>query len=856
VRTLSSVFSGSFRKEGVDRNIICQIYDGTSIQLYGTTAMQLVEGQVYAKLVPDISIDQSADPLKKSQSVNDISISLINSSDQYKKNSDGTARRPSDDLNNVIGRLKSNKWCRIYFSTGNPKSLADCYQHVSGSLVETPEIDENTVRFRISNLLNTKNIQIPKFTTGHSAIEKNFPNMPASSRNKPLPLVYGVADSYNSEYRIHKSSKGMFPTVFLGTDANGNPYYLVASHSLTLNTLRIKGKREGWPCALTPQTQPPSYGNPYPAGYTGGDDSTSILNTGSWFVLPWPASGTTSYFAGNGKSFYGYFEVATSGSRDMAGAGSSIRDRVHIDHYYVDNTGRGKYFARNYRCVDPNNLGDGSITTASTFVDNFVDKTKSVAGGPLQIGQGIWGIDNEPILRKLCSGDVPFNIQANVRNIDAAGSQVNGTASSTTYSTNTGSTIKQILWTLIYGSNSKIDIGSLSPQQSQKASNNSRYAICGAANNLWFPFPKPVRLVGNNFTTPLMLLGGITAVESNSPDGILWNQQLLTIGQLRLFVGANLPADDKTLIYAEGSGRGFDSWIDHARRSNTYSSGQVIEDPAFIIESILRRELGLAGSIVNESTRINPTYTADDSVADTEIDTESFDLAGFATSTPNNARIKMKVVLNEQKPAFEHINNILKQSTLWLSIDPISRVRCNNLNGVTQTYAGTDMVRRFITRQEILPGSLKISYTDSIVNKLSVETQYQHEYQAYSGSFDGNYQVFDKYSNPGSRSSYGECPMDKQSWNYLDRTSANYLAGRLVGDADSVLARTHEVIEFATPSFYNCDLQLGDWISLDSQSCDPWIKRPGGSSWLGARYCIISLSQQWTQTKIKAVKYF
>lgn len=46
--------------------------------------------------------------------------------------------------------------------------------------------------------------------------------------------------------------------------------------------------------------------------------------------------------------------------------------------------------------------------------------------------------------------------------------------------------------------------------------------------------------------------------------------------------------DSPSTIFVSGKGRAYTSWVDIGGRSNSYSTGQLIENPAFIVESILR----------------------------------------------------------------------------------------------------------------------------------------------------------------------------------------------------------------------------------------------------------------------------
>lgn len=80
---------------------------------------------------------------------------------------------------------------------------------------------------------------------------------------------------------------------------------------------------------------------------------------------------------------------------------------------------------------------------------------------------------------------------------------------------------------------------------------------------------------------------------------------------MRLRVKYKRSIQSSMRVFIEGEGRKYGSWIDGGGRSNSYDEGDLISNPAFIIEDILR-ELGFA--------------TAD-------IDEDSFDTVGEALST-------------------------------------------------------------------------------------------------------------------------------------------------------------------------------------------------------------------------------
>lgn len=53
------------------------------------------------------------------------------------------------------------------------------------------------------------------------------------------------------------------------------------------------------------------------------------------------------------------------------------------------------------------------------------------------------------------------------------------------------------------------------------------------------------------------------------------------------------PREDETEIFESGKGRKFGSWIDSPDHSNAFNSGDLIENPAYLIESLLTDELSL-----------------------------------------------------------------------------------------------------------------------------------------------------------------------------------------------------------------------------------------------------------------------
>jgi len=115
--------------------------------------------------------------------------------------------------------------------------------------------------------------------------------------------------------------------------------------------------------------------------------------------------------------------------------------------------------------------------------------------------------------------------------------------------------------------------------------------------------------------------------------------------QVRIF----MPEDEKpTEIFLDSKGMEYGSWIDAVDRTNSYDSGDLIENPAHVIESIGRDEMGL--------------LTA-------EIDTTAFDAAATAIDGDVFA-----FQLLDRKPARELLDELAYQARLFLWWDEQDRL--------------------------------------------------------------------------------------------------------------------------------------------------------------------------------------
>ncbi len=124
------------------------------------------------------------------------------------------------------------------------------------------------------------------------------------------------------------------------------------------------------------------------------------------------------------------------------------------------------------------------------------------------------------------------------------------------------------------------------------------------------------------------------------------------LGQYRIDdITKDVEIIDIEMMFVSGKGREYGSWIDADSRTNGYNQGDLIENPVYIIEDILRNELGLTSS---------------------EIDYPSFDVAGNTTNGTignvfNDSVVDIKFAFSQHKltTAKSLIRKICKLSGLY-----------------------------------------------------------------------------------------------------------------------------------------------------------------------------------------------
>jgi len=313
--------------------------------------------------------------------------------------------------------------------------------------------------------------------------------------------------------------------------------------------------------------------------------------------------------------------------------------------------------------------------------------------------------------------------------------------------------------------------------------------------------------------------------RATCPDGTGWQGPDRNTHSLARVNNANLKFEYKPLAvsdyYVAGSGSAASSWIQAAGRTNSLSTGDLLQDPAFIIEDILRTHVAVPVG---------------------NIDTASFDAAeNTSMSTRLNIHADNKNSVNS------FIKQISEQSTFAFCYTSSGQARLIPMNDTTPTTT------RIIPFSHIKDGKIKIKKRRAYCNNLNV----QHRYLPEEG---GAFKSISNYTNSTSQSSFGEEIQDAAFENITNNKQAttdsvDHIGAHLVGNSNAIWANEHLIIELELVGFTGNDLEVGDYIELDATTCDPQLK-PYGSSWSGKQFLIIEPTHKMLGTKIKAMEIY
>lgn len=301
----------------------------------------------------------------------------------------------------------------------------------------------------------------------------------------------------------------------------------------------------------------------------------------------------------------------------------------------------------------------------------------------------------------------------------------------------------------------------------------------------------------------------VLASSTSGADSVINNKHIAKIYEIRL-----------RIIYKEAAamigwgalqGREFGSWIDsagHLVDDQGYDAGDLIEDPAYIIESLLRDELSWATASIDEA---------------------SFDDAA-------NSSVIMRMNLTKKATAARIIRQICEQSTFAFHMSGAGKAKLIPLN---ESSPSTD---RTIPFSHVKANSLRMSQVGPFVNWLTYNSCWLPQLGKYR-NINTNYDV-------GSASSYG-VHEHTVYWPNIEGTSVTHIFQHLIS-ATGLWSEPKNVIEFEAIGFTNADIEIGDWIELDDETWDAQLQL-NGASWSGEQFLVTEVTQKQDGTRIKAI---
>lgn len=306
---------------------------------------------------------------------------------------------------------------------------------------------------------------------------------------------------------------------------------------------------------------------------------------------------------------------------------------------------------------------------------------------------------------------------------------------------------------------------------------------------------------------------GISAVKTTDPsaNGSTDDLNVCDVHELRVRLQYKLELHQ--IGYAECEGREYGAWI--TDRTSNYADGDMIEDPAGIIESLLRDELSMA--------------TAD------------IDLVSFINA--ENTSVKARINLHDgtKATASKIFKQLAEQSTFVFLWTAAGKARAIDLS------AAPGSVDRAIPYDRIVNGDIKITTSKFLVNKIKIQSRWHHE----MGVFRDYDVVEDATSQTVNR---GTWPYTAK-WENIATTSADHVMAHLVNTTNGIWSKHHAVCNFSTDGWADADLEAGDWISFDSTSVDPHLLCRG-VSFSGKKFLITKTEPKQDMINFEVMELF
>jgi len=284
-------------------------------------------------------------------------------------------------------------------------------------------------------------------------------------------------------------------------------------------------------------------------------------------------------------------------------------------------------------------------------------------------------------------------------------------------------------------------------------------------------------------------------------------------------------------LYFSGKGREYGSWITDSSRSVGYSSGDLIENPIFMIEDIMRSELGLTSTEINTSVFDTMGNNSSGYIGDLfNIAVDSID---FAFSQPK--------FINSR----DMINKLCKQVCSWVWYSGDGKFKIKTLQR-TGDYTSAAYYNKIIDFNDISLKSISRTTVNNVRNDITVK--YAYDYVKDQPIKLKN--VSDSTSKGTTVSGYNlsdGLKLELDADGIIEDSVANNLANAYL----NVFKDQKIILKFdCLRPTYN-DLEIGDIVKFSNW--DSTIKLYGTA--MGTDYYIISsISKKPNGCSVKAIK--
>ena len=281
-------------------------------------------------------------------------------------------------------------------------------------------------------------------------------------------------------------------------------------------------------------------------------------------------------------------------------------------------------------------------------------------------------------------------------------------------------------------------------------------------------------------------------------------------------------------IYVSGKGRKFTSGLTSGR-SNGYATSDFIENPVYIIEDILRREMSLTG---------------------TEIDTDTFDTAGhkttgvikdlFDVSLPTD--VKFAFSQNVFIDSFALLNRMSKQILSWNFISGNGKYKLKSLKRPSD-YSASD-VDKIVDYTDVDLDNIRLSPLDNVRNKISAKYNYQ---------FAGDHYLSETTAEEDSTSQGNTVNGVNESLEMVIETDIldSDTATKMCNAYLACFKDRKSILSFSLPSAYLA-LEVCDIVSF--KDWDSNIKIYGDAMATDDYYMITKISKKPTGCSVEAIK--